>query len=75
MNRFPAPGGKFPGPIFSIGFDRAHVHCLFNFLQAVAGQAEPNPSLAEGLYLQRMLEAVRDSAASGQWVNLPRPSW
>ena len=72
-SRFPAPGGKFPGPIFSIGFDRVHVHCLANFLQAVAGRAEPSPSLAEGIHLQRMLEAVRDSAESLQWVSLPQP--
>lgn len=71
VQRYPAPGGKFPGPKFSVGWIRSHVHCLYSFLQSIADDKEPSPSLAEGLRLQRVLEGVRASAASGDWVRLP----
>jgi predicted dehydrogenase len=72
VQKYPAPGGKFPGPKFSVGWLRGHVHCLYTFLKSIAEDAQPSPSLAEGLRLQRLLEAVRESAESGRWVQLPQ---
>jgi predicted dehydrogenase len=66
------PDAVFPGAKFSVGWTRGHVECLHAFLRAIADDAEPSPSLAEGLYLQRVLEAMRASAESGGWVDLPR---
>ena len=71
VQKYPAPGGKFPGGKLSVGWIRSHVHCLYSFLQAIADGVEPRPSLADGLHLQRMLEAVRTSAESERWVKLP----
>jgi predicted dehydrogenase len=70
--RYGPPGGRFPSPKASIGWLRAHVHSLYCFLRAVAEDAEPCPSLADGLRLQRVLEAALASAATGGWVDLPR---
>jgi predicted dehydrogenase len=74
IHRYPAPGGKFPGPKFPTGWLRGHVHCLYSFLRAIAEDAAPSPSLADGLHLQRVLEAVRDSAERQAWVELPQRS-
>lgn len=72
VQRYPAPGGKFPANKTSIGWLRGHVHSLFCFLQCVADGRAASPSLADGLHLQRVLEAVRESADTCQWIDLPR---
>lgn len=73
VQKYPAGAGTFPGPKFSVGWTRAHVHCLYSFLRCIAEGTEPHPSLAEGIHVQRILEAVRASARSGSWVDLPQP--
>ncbi|HOS43573.1 MAG TPA: Gfo/Idh/MocA family oxidoreductase, partial [Armatimonadota bacterium] len=72
VQRFDKPGGAFPGPKFSIGWIRSHMHSAFNFLQAIAEGARPHPSLADGLALQRMLAAAQQSSDAGAWVDLPK---
>ena len=59
VQRYAKPGG-FPGPKFSIGWIRAHTHSLYNFLQAVATVKQPQPSLQDGLHLQRLLSVRRE---------------
>ena len=71
VQRFDKPGGAFPGPKFSIGWIRAHLHSHYNFLQAIAGGTPASPSLADGIHLQRMLAAAERSAQSGAWVAMP----
>ena len=71
--KYPPPGGKFPNPKFSIGWMRSHIHCLYAFLKSIVEGTEAHPSLAEGIHLQRVLEAVRASAEMGSWVDLPPP--
>ena len=72
VQKYPAPGGKFPNPKFSAGWIRAHVHCLYSFLDAIATGTPASPSLADGLHIQRVLDAVRQSAASAAWIKLPQ---
>lgn len=72
IQRYASPGDKFPGPKFSLGWVRGHVHSLYSFLQCIAAGTPPQPSLAQGLHIQRVLELLRDAAASGQWVKLPQ---
>jgi len=74
VQKYPAPGGRFPNPKFSLGWIRSHVHSLYNLLDCIAAGRQPRPSLADGLYLQRVLEAVRESADKRDWVDLPAPS-
>jgi predicted dehydrogenase len=72
LQKYPGDGAVFPSPKCSVGWTRAHVHCLYSFLRCIADGSEPNPSLLEGIRLQRVLEAVRLSAETGRWVDLPR---
>ncbi|HEY3416276.1 MAG TPA: Gfo/Idh/MocA family oxidoreductase [Armatimonadota bacterium] len=71
VQRFEKPGG-FPGPKFSIGWIRAHMHSLYNFLEAIANGATPEPSLAHGLYMQRALAIAEHSAQTSTWQQLPQ---
>jgi predicted dehydrogenase len=73
VQKYPPPGAGFPGGKLSVGWIRGHIHSLYSFLQAVADGVPAHPSLAEGLHLQRVLEAARESADSGLWVDLPQP--
>lgn len=68
--RYAAPAAAFPSPKNSIGWMRCHMACLANFLQSVAGYSPGNPGLGQGLYIQRVMERVRESAASGTWVKV-----
>ena len=61
---------KFPGPKFSIGWLRGHVHCLYNFLSCVAEQRHPEASLASGVRLQRILAAVHRSSNQKKWADI-----
>jgi hypothetical protein len=74
VQRFERPGG-FPGPKFSIGWIRAHLHSLCNFLEGVASGKTPQPSLQYGLHLQRVLDVAGKSASTQRWQCLPeRPA-
>ena len=70
VHRYPKPAG-WPGPKFTVGWLRSHVHCLHNFISAVAEGRPAEPSLADGVRLQRMLDAVRESAAKHAWREVP----
>ena len=71
VQKYPGPGGTFPGGKLSVGWIRSHVHCLYSFLKSIADGTPAHPSLAEGLHLQRMLEAARRAAETGGWEDLP----
>jgi len=66
--RYDKPAG-FPGPKFTIGWLRGHMHCLYNFLCGVAEGRQVTPSLARGIQLQRMLATVRQSTSRRQWLS------
>jgi predicted dehydrogenase len=70
VQRYDKPA-VFPGPKFAIGWIRGHLHCLYNFLQAVAAGRPTEPSLARGVHLQRMLAAAERSALTHTWQDLP----
>lgn len=61
VSRYPKPAG-FPGPKMAIGWERGHMHCLYNFLDAVAKNEPGNPNLAVGVELQRLLARIADMA-------------
>jgi predicted dehydrogenase len=72
VQKYPPPGAGFPGGKLSVGWIRGHIHCLYSFLKAIADDVPAHPSLAEGLHLQRVLEAARESAEGRCWVSLPQ---
>lgn len=65
VQQYPSPATGFPAPKVSIGWIRAHMHCLYSFLECVALDRTPSPSLTDGLRLQRVLDAAYRSAESG----------
>ena len=65
----PAPASGFPSPKNSIGWMRVHMACLANFLQSVADGAPGSPGLTQGIYVQRIMELARRSAAIRAWVD------
>jgi predicted dehydrogenase len=49
----------------AIGYEHAFSHEVVDFVTAVADGTDPEPSFAEGLHIQRTLDAVQRSAAAG----------
>ena len=70
--RFPAPANGFPTPKMNIGWLRGHMACLANFLGDIAAGRPGEPGLAQGIYLQRLLDVCRVSASEQRWVNVGR---
>ena len=68
--RYPAPAG-FPGPKLSIGWLRSHVQCLYEFLAAAHAGRPADPGLDQGIYIQRLMHAVRCSAREQRWLEMP----
>lgn len=66
--RYPAPGGSFLPSKNTIGWDRGHMHCMYTFLEAVAHGKEPEPSLAHGAELQRLIDLAKQSEAEGRFL-------
>ena len=75
VHRYPKPAG-WPGPKFSVGWLRSHIHCLHNFVRAVTEGRQTEPSLADGVRLQYVLKMVRESARERAWREIPEEgSW
>jgi predicted dehydrogenase len=64
------PAASFPSPKASIGWLRAHMASLHNFLDAVARGVPAEPGLEQGIYIQRVMEAAKISDRTGGWVDL-----
>jgi predicted dehydrogenase len=64
------PESNFPGPKFSIGWMRAHVASLFRFLDNVSNGSDGEPGFDQGIYVQHVIERVRESAKRGEWVTV-----
>jgi len=72
---YPKPAASFPSPKASIGWLRAHMACLHNFLDAVARGEPAEPGLQQGVYIQRVMEAAKISDETGGWVDLTQSSF
>jgi len=70
VQRYAAPGNAFPGPKFSIGWIRGHVHCQYNFLNSLHEGKSASPSFAEGAYIQHVMEEAYRSDSEGRWIDL-----
>jgi len=64
--KYAAPGGAFPNPRFTLGFLRAHVACLYNFVDSVDKGIQAGPSFKDGAYIQKVLEACYQSAENNK---------
>lgn len=68
--RYSPPATGFPNPKLAIGWVRAHVACLANFLEAVAEGRPAEPDLRQGARIQRLMDCFRRSAAEQRWVEV-----
>jgi len=59
----------------AIGYEHAFSHQIKDFVDAITSGADPEPSFADGLHIQRVLAAVEHSAASGSaWTPTASPA-
>jgi predicted dehydrogenase len=66
----PYAGAWWP-PGHGLGYEHTFVHEVADFVRDVSAGTPPAPSFADGLYVQRVLDAVeRSSAASSIWTGL-----
>ena len=70
IQRYPAPGGSFPGGKFALGWIRSHVDSLHHFLECVHEHRPASPSFREGAYIQRVMETAYESDRSGRRITL-----
>ncbi|MGY1780243.1 Gfo/Idh/MocA family protein [Geodermatophilus sp. SYSU D01036] len=55
-----------------LGYEHGFTHQVVDLLTAIAKQEDPTPSFADGLQVQRVLEAVeRSAAADSVWTPVP----
>jgi predicted dehydrogenase len=72
-DRQPRTGPELPPNRFSSTAIRAFALMLEDWLPAFSGQPSRAPGLAEGLAVQRIVEAARTSSEEGRWVSLEQP--
>jgi len=53
-----------------IGWEHTLVHESYEFLTAVAAAAPCEPSIEDGLAVQRLVDAIERSDEEGTWVTL-----
>jgi len=63
-------GQQAPDWTTPTSFDRAHAENQFQFARAIWDDRPPAPSLADGLAVQRLLDAAQRSAKGEQWITL-----
>jgi predicted dehydrogenase len=69
------PGHPYAGhwwpPGHGLGYEHAFAHQAADLLTAIAAGTDPEPSFADGLQVQRVLDAVERSAAGGStWTTV-----
>ena len=66
----PYAGAWWP-PGHGLGYEHTFVHEIADFVRDVAADRDPSPSFEDGLYVQRVLDAVERSAAQrSTWQEL-----
>ncbi|MPY55636.1 Gfo/Idh/MocA family protein [Streptomyces spongiae] len=56
-----------------LGYEHGFTHQVVDLVEAIAAGEDPVPSFADGLQVQRVLDAVeRSAAAGGDWTRIPR---
>lgn len=69
VQRYGAPGGAFLAKN-TIGWDRAHMHSYFAFLDAIVHDGQPSPDEHDAARLQQVMDAMRQSAREGRWIQV-----
>lgn len=72
VNRYPHPGGIFPGIKAPIGWLRGHIGSYFEYVSAVENRRQFTPSFDDGAYVQSVLESAYKSDENGAWEKVQR---
>ncbi len=67
--RYPKPA-TLPGPKNTIGWERFHVHSIYNFITHVLEGKPTQPDIRDGAKTQSILEAALQSSKTNQWTNV-----
>lgn len=70
VNRYPSPGGIFPGIKAPIGWLRGHLGSYFSFVDAAKNGKPVSPDFESGAYVQRVLECAYLSAKEGKEIRI-----
>ncbi len=68
--RYPKPS-KYPGPKNTIGWERFHIHSVYNFITHVLNGTPASPDILDGAKTQAIMEAALESRESGAWAEVP----
>ena len=68
--RYPKPA-TLPGPKNTIGWERFHVHCIYNFVKHVVEGTPATPDVLDGAKTQAVMEAALESQQRGTWTPVP----
>jgi predicted dehydrogenase len=68
VNRYPSPGGVFPGIKAPVGWLRGHVGSYYAFVDDVENNKSVCPDFDSGAYVQLVLERAYQSAETGEEV-------
>jgi predicted dehydrogenase len=68
VNRY--AGQKAPDWSMTPDFVRTHAECQWQFLKAIAEGRPTQPTLADGLHIQAVMEAAERSSQEGRWVEI-----
>ncbi len=69
-------GGRYEGqraPDWTMApdFMRVHAECQYQFIRSIWEDKPASPSFADGLHIQRIMDAAERSSEHGTWVELP----
>ena len=64
------PGQRAPDWTMTPDFMRAHAECQYQFIRSIWDDGPTSPSLAEGLHIQRIMDAAERSSENGGWATL-----
>lgn len=59
-------------PGHGLGYEHGFTHQVVDLVQAIADGADPSPSFADGLNVQRVLAAVETSSDTRTWQEIPQ---
>ena len=63
-------GQRAPDWTMSPDFMRVHAECQYQFIKSIWEDRTPSPSFADGLHVQKIMEAAERSAETERWVKL-----
>ena len=73
VNKDPDSKGMFPGPRMGIGWLRGHIGSQHNFVKSVYERIPASPSLHDGAYIQKLMNAfyrTQKAGNRGQWAEV-----